>query len=189
MTIEAPRDHGTMDVEALSRTLNLGCGEDYRPAAHNVDITSDVNPDAVFDISNPMWPLPSNHFFRVIASHVFEHVDDIPYRELERVCHDGAVLELTYPIGHTRFEDPTHRQYWGWHTAEALAGDRDHVHEVSTKWTLFDRAVDWELTGSAPLERLYIAYRRRVDGLGPWLEQVPGVYGEITATYKYTTSR
>jgi len=186
MSTDSARQPDASPSERLPRTLNLGCGKDYREDAHNVDISHRVDPDAVFDVSDGVWPLPADHFDHVIAHHVFEHVDSIPFRELERVTRDGGTLELTFPIGHTRFEDPTHRQYWGWHTAEAIAGERKHAHEVSSQWTLTSKQVDWKLTGHAPLMRAYIACRRLVDGLGPWVEQVPGVYGEIIATYRYS---
>lgn len=185
MTTDPQRTRPTATAAELPRTLNLGCGDDYHRNAHNIDISHDVNPDDVFDISDSDWPLPADHFERIVATHVFEHVDRIPFAELERVIADAGALTLTYPIGHTRFEDPTHSQHWGWHTAEAIAGGRKHAHEVSDCWTLTSKTVDWWVTGHAPLARAYIAYRRLVDGLGPWLEQVPGVYGEITATYRY----
>jgi len=187
MTTTAPPADTNLPDGDIPRVLNLGCGEDSREHAHNVDISPAVNPDQVLDLEQTPWSLPSRHFNRILAHHVFEHLDSIPTAELERIIRPGGALVVTYPIGHTRFEDTTHTQHWGWHSAEALAGEREHSHEVSGAWKLVNRENDIRISGSAPLERAYIGYRKRVDGLGPWIEQVPGVYGEVRAEYEYTT--
>lgn len=177
-----------VDAEAqLPATLNLGCGDDYQHGAHNVDISPAVGPDEVVNLDDFPWPFPSEQFVHIDARHVLEHLSD-PMQALHEICRilrpDGT-LTITYPIGHTRFEDPTHSQFWGYHTAAALAGDRQHAHEIDVPLELLDREVEWAISQSEPVSRLYTRYRLAVSGPGPWLEQVPGLHGEVYARYRY----
>lgn len=175
--------------QRLPKLLNLGCGEDYRPRWHNVDVSTSVDPDETVDLDDYPWPWPSDHFTRVEARHLFEHLRDPlqAFQEIVRVLTPNGTLELTYPIGHTRFEDPTHRQFWNWHTAAVFAGDREHSHEVDIPLELVDREASWDISQDEPLIKWYTQYRLWRCGPGPWLEQIPGIYGEITVKYIHTT--
>lgn len=164
--------------------LNLGCGDDYRDDWHNVDIDPAVNPDDTLDASDTPWPFPSNHFKRIDAWHVLEHVDAVPWGELARVLAADGVLELRYPIGHTRFEDTTHEQFWNYNSAEQSIGGRKHAHEVDAPLELVARDVDWAISQCEPLVELYTRYRLLVRGPGPWLSQIPGLYGEVQVAYR-----
>ncbi|WP_435551970.1 class I SAM-dependent methyltransferase [Natrinema sp. CGMCC1.2065] len=165
--------------------LNLGCGEDYNDGWHNVDISAVVDPDETVDLNDFPWPFPSDHFTRIQASHVVEHLERPiqALQEVGRILIDGGTLELTYPIGHTRFEDPTHEQYWNWNTAAALAGGRKHGHEHVADLELTRQELDWHVGDR--LWRAYTRVRLWYDGPGPWLGQIPGLSGEVTAIYKY----
>lgn len=163
--------------------LNLGCGDDYRKDAWNVDVSPAVDPDERVDLAETPWPWPDKAFSLVLAHHVFEHLPSVPWDEVVRVLNPQGILVVTYPIGHTRFEDPTHRQYWNYHTAAAIAGGRKHGHEHEAALTLLKRGVEWDTPGS----RLWAAYTRirmAVQGPGGWLDQIPGLCGEVTATYR-----
>lgn len=165
--------------------LNLGCGEDYRDGWHNVDVSAAVEPDEVTDLQTVPWPWDDDAFKVIEARHVLEHLDSVPWGELVRVLKSGGLLRLTYPIGHTRFEDPTHQQVWNVNTAAALAGERAHAHEHVTDLSIQSRDVEWSLSIDSRLLRWWVKWRLMVDGAGPWLEQVPGLYGEVTAEYRY----
>lgn len=162
-------------------TLNLGCGEDKRADAWNVDISEAVDPDEQVNLQSTPWPWADGQFEMIVARHVLEHLDPVPFGELERVLTDGGRLYVTYPIGHTRFEDPTHKQYWNWNSAAALAGERDHAHEHETGLRLVGQSLDWD--ASNRLARVFTRLKLLVDGPGPWLGQVPGLYGEVEAVF------
>lgn len=172
-------------TNSLPRKLNLGAGEDYREGWHNVDIGPAVDPDEVADLQQTPWPWPSDHFERIEAHHILEHLDPVPWDELTRVLKPGGVLVWAYPIGHTRFEDSTHKQFWNCNTAEQVAGSRKHPHEVSIPLEFVEKECSWAIGHSEPIVRLYTRYRLWVSGPGPWLEQIPGLHGEVTATYKH----
>lgn len=172
----------------MTDLLNLGCGTDYDPRATNVDVDPSVDPDVVHDLDETPWPFEDDDFSHARARHVLEHLADplAALKELCRVVKPRGTVELTYPIGHTRFEDATHRQFWHWHTAEMLAGERNHGHEVDVPLSLVDVNREWSISHAEPLVRAYVRYRRVVSGDGPWLEQIPGVHGEVMASYRVT---
>jgi len=161
--------------------LHLGCGTDYRDGCHNVDVNPAVGADEHHDLEDRPWPWPDNAFSVVIARHVLEHLATVPWDELVRVLRPGGTLKLSYPIGHTRFEDPTHKQHWNYQTAAALAGERNHPHEHVDGLRLDHRQVTVEVSGR--LCRWYTRLRLWKGGPGSWLSQVPGLHGEVTATY------
>lgn len=72
-------------------TINLGCGQDYRPDCLNIDINPDVNPDMVVDLSvlqelpvsapSPIYgkvTLSENQIDEIIAVNVLEQVRQLP---------------------------------------------------------------------------------------------------------------
>lgn len=163
--------------------LNLGSGADTHPQMWDVDIEPLDGVDEVVDLDNTPWPWDEDSFAYVQAYHVLEHLEDpnAALKEIERVLEPGGELVLKYPIGHTRFEDSTHRHFWNYNTAAALAGERKHSHEVSGGLSLVDRRVEVAVGG---LSAVYTRVRRQVSGDGPWLSQVPGLSGEVIARYK-----
>lgn len=186
MSVETP-DEPRVGRE-IPPLCNLGCGEDYREGWHNVDISPAVNPDQQFDLGEPPWPLPSAHFDVVRAQHVLEHLETVPWDELARILQVGGRLEIVYPIGHTRFEDPTHRQFWNVNTAQWPSGDGKHGHEVATPLVHETETVEWHIEGHEPLAWAYAKYRELLNGVGAWLSQVPGLYGEVTVVFRHEES-
>jgi len=170
--------------EAESPThLNLGCGEDRRDTALNVDVEPAANPDRQIDLDDRPWPLPDDHFEMIEARHILEHLAE-PLAAVEEICRIAApraTLILSYPLGHTRFEDPQHRYAWTWHTAETLAGQRDHAHEHATALELEHRLLNWSVPTAG--WRAYVRWRLWRRGRGPWLSQIPGLSGEVIARY------
>lgn len=170
------------DVDDAS-ALNLGCGQDWRADAWNVDISRDVDADQYVDLQATPWPWADDAFDAIAARHVLEHLDPVPWGELQRVLSPGGQLVVEYPIGHTRFEDGSHEQFWTVHTAEWLAGERKHQHEAPLgDCRLVDRRVEWH--ADSLLTHTWARWRLLRHGVGPWLGQMTGVYGHVTATYR-----
>lgn len=166
-------------------TLNLGCGADHRPNELNVDSDPGVDPDTVVDLQATPWPWETDAFERVRARHVLEHLDPVPWSEIVRVLAPDGEFILTYPFGHTRFEDPTHEQFWNYHTAAALAGERAHGHSAPlAAFDLIDHGATWWLSDGGWLANAAVGWLVGRRGVGPWLEAVPGVYGEVRAVYR-----
>jgi len=167
----------------MTKRLNLGSGTDTRDGWVDVDADSSVDPDIVHDLDEYPWPFTDCEFTRVECSHVFEHLADSlrAFQELRRITVESGQVVWTFPIGHTRFEDMTHTHYWNYNTPEQLCGDREHSHETAVGFTVVDKDVDWRLSCGSSLKEARVRYRIWRDGYGPWLSQVTGLYGEVTA--------
>lgn len=174
----------TREARPADRWLNLGCGTDHIGHALNVDIDPGVAPDVVVDLQQTPWPWADNAFERVVAYHILEHLDPVPWSEIARVLVPGGTLTMRYPIGRTRFEDGSHRQFWTVSTAEWIVGDTKHQHEAPLDGTLLNRHVDWTIRPRAPLKRLRTKLYERVFGPGDWMSQVTGLYGEVHASVR-----
>lgn len=164
--------------------LNLGCGDDYRSDWFNVDIDPAVDPDIVHDLNEYPWPFADDEFQHVEARHVLEHVADPQQAltEIARILRPTGSLLWVYPIGHTRFEDPTHKHYWNYWTPETVCGDREHSHETDLPFTVVGKDVSW--SADSLFWQLYVRLKERLQGYGPWLSQIPGLYGEIEVTLR-----
>ena len=71
----------------LPRKLNLGCGKQHLEGYWNIDITSDVNPDAVVKPNFTDLPYPDNQFEEVYCSSVLPY---IPVKYLEDMLHEAC---------------------------------------------------------------------------------------------------
>jgi len=163
--------------------LNLGAGNDIRAGAWNVDREALPGIDEVVDLDETPWPWDTSSWREVHTRHVLEHLRE-PLKavaEIKRVLRDGGEWVLTYPIGHTRFEDPTHRHYWSYETAATIVGAREHSHEFVDGFRLRERSVEWHVP-TRPW-RADTRLRLRLSGPGGWLSQIPGLSGEVTARY------
>ena len=80
--------------------LNIGCGRDYKEGWTNIDSDKSVFADGYFDLEE-RWGLTDNLYDEVKLSHVIEHIhrEKIQhfFRELHRVCKDGARIKMYAP--------------------------------------------------------------------------------------------
>ncbi|MFB6197114.1 MAG: hypothetical protein ABEI52_02440 [Halobacteriaceae archaeon] len=165
--------------------LNLGCGSDYHENAINVDINKSVAADVYVDLQHTPWPWKHSTFELIEAHHILEHLDPVPWDELNRVLKPNGILDITYPIGHTRFEDPTHSQYWNVNTAEMLVGNRKHGHEAPlSDFVIVSATVEWSIPHR--IRKWRTKWKVAIHGPGPWMGQVPGLYGEVHVIYRKT---
>lgn len=94
--------------------LNLGCGQGISDEFVNVDIAALPGVDVVADL-NQGWPWKDGSVQYILASHIFEHVNDPVHfmTEAWRVLDDDGVLDLRVPYYKhpNAFTDPTHRRF------------------------------------------------------------------------------
>jgi len=83
------------------KKLNLGCGWRKIPGFLNIDISPEVKPDMVVDLSEGL-PFLDNTFEEIYSSHVIEHIIPCKFRfvleEIGRVAKNGCILELYLPL-------------------------------------------------------------------------------------------
>lgn len=145
--------------------LNVGCGHTRYLDCCNVDISSVVEPDVVFDFTKHPWPFQADTFSSVYCSHVLEHISEpLPFmEELARVCCHGAVAMFRLPYGSSdnAWEDPTHvRPYFldsFGYFSQAAYGGADYGYKGD--WTTIKR----ELT--IRQDRGYEAFREDLEAL------------------------
>jgi SAM-dependent methyltransferase len=126
--------------------LHIGCGRTRIPDAVNVDISSEVSPDVVWDVeSRDARPLPDNSFDSILMSHVLEHLR-FPLVAMENLWHlakPGGKILIKVPYGSSdnAFEDPTHvRQYFlhSWdYFSQASYGGADYGYRGD--WKIHER--------------------------------------------------
>lgn len=135
----------------MKRVIVLGSGLDW-PAAPDVlrvDKLSGPNVDQVFDLEDKHWPWPENSFIHANASHIIEHVTDIPLfiDNVWRILHPGGTLLIKTPDAISgpllAFSDPTHKHYltkWSFVNYVTPTG-RAKFGYVEHEWAILDMEV------------------------------------------------
>jgi SAM-dependent methyltransferase len=94
--------------------LNLGCGPHIADGYVNVDIVPLPGVDLVADLDQP-WPWPDGAVAEILASHLFEHVNDplLFMAEAWRVLAADGILDIRVPYYRHifAFTDPTHKRF------------------------------------------------------------------------------
>jgi hypothetical protein len=95
-----------MSNELQSRTLIVGCGKKSKPDAINLDMYNLPGVDVVFDLNRitiygERLPFPLQHFLRVEAEDVLEHVGNVisVVQEIGRILEVGGTLWIRGPDG------------------------------------------------------------------------------------------
>lgn len=171
--------------------VNLGSGEDYRDgdAWLNVDYNDRYDPDVVHNL-NERWPFPEDAFEHVLASHVFEHLDDLAFqfREASRVLEPGGMLVVKVPLGTNALTDWTHQHIWTFDTPLQFATNGhqicdDYQFDPPGALELVDRHLDMVMHG--PFRFLSPALQRLANVRpGVWTSTFPCSSGELTAVYQ-----
>lgn len=177
-------------IQATDATnLNLGCGEDYREGWHNVDADPLVDPDEILDLDDYPWPFENESFKFVLASHVFEHLENIEQAltETARILKPGGRLEVRYPIGLDYVADPDHIQEhrWDWNTPLMYCGERHWDIDVGLE--VVDRQV--ALWAQSPglwkdLREFWWRFLFWRYGPGRWCFGRQAVSGEFIVTFE-----
>ena len=91
--------------------LNLGCGQNRLEGYVNVDMEPNLKPDVLANLC-VFWPWDDGSVAEAVFNHSLEHMAawQVVFKELWRVCRDGALVTITVP--HVRHDDwlndPTH---------------------------------------------------------------------------------
>jgi SAM-dependent methyltransferase len=138
---------------SLPTVLDLGCGSAKTPGALGVDVRSGPGVDVVHDLDQVPWPLPDDHFERVICAHVLEHLANLPgaMAEIHRVARAGALVLIATPhfSSLNSWEDPTHVR-----------------HLARRSFSFFDAANPHACAGGFRTRRVEVSFG---GGLWDWL--------------------
>lgn len=98
--------------------LDLGCGDHKEKRAIGMDKRALPGIDIVHDIETFPWPLPDGVCYRILASHLFEHIKPWLMLELMDECwrvmkdHGQLLVVMPYPGSPRFYQDPTHIKAW-----------------------------------------------------------------------------
>lgn len=107
--------------------LQFGCGNEKMEGYVNCDISKEVNPDVVMDITEK-FPFEDNSVKEIIMTHVLEHTPkplDV-LKEIYRVCEDNAIIKIRVPYfsSESAFSQIDHYSFFSLTTFDCL--DSDH---------------------------------------------------------------
>lgn len=132
-----------MNDQAIPRQLNLGCGRQLRAGCLNLDVRAEVAPDVCWDLDQHPYPLPADHFERVYALDVIEHLSNVPrfMEEVHRLLASGGELEVTTPHFScaNSYTDSTHRQHLGLSSLDFFVEGSDHDFSTSARFEMTER--------------------------------------------------
>ena len=112
--------------------LNLGCGQDIKQGYVNLDSVRMPGVDKVHDLNKIPYPFKDNTFDITYASHVLEHLDDVPgvLRELRRISKPEAKIIIRVPFFPSMYaaSDPTHKHFFTYKTFDYFADvETNHI--------------------------------------------------------------
>lgn len=111
----------------MSIYLDLGCGSRKKEGCLGIDrhCLQDVN--VVADVDRGL-PFKNNSIDGIHSNYFLEHSVDIiaVFKEIYRVCKNGAVIELTVPYytSINAFKDPTHKTFFTEDTFRYFSSDQ-----------------------------------------------------------------
>lgn len=105
--------------------LNIGAGDDIKRGWHNHDQVASDGIELVFDLNGPPYPLESNAYDIVLASHVLEHIDSIfaCVQEIYRITKPGGIFVIRVPhyASNCCYGDLSHKRATGYQSFQHLA--------------------------------------------------------------------
>jgi len=171
--------------------LDVGCGNAKTPGAVGLDFNPATAADIVHDLNQYPWPLASDHFDKVVCSHIVEHIADLIrlMEEVHRVGCAGALVEIVTPHFSNRFSytDPTHLRHLGLRSFDYFTARRTLRLNLITRFFETQYTVpDFYVKPLFSLERAHMRLARpfRLAGLQWFANHFPDFY-ELYLTYLF----
>ncbi|HYS99636.1 MAG TPA: class I SAM-dependent methyltransferase [Thermoplasmata archaeon] len=126
--------------------MNLGCGRRPIPGYVNVDIFPGPGVDVVADVQKRL-PFDDGTFEEVYASHVLEHVLDLPLaiREIHRVLKSDGLLVARVPFGLRGLYEASHYHAFSLRTMRAFAENNEGLQNGRFFQIEAQDFTDWEM--------------------------------------------
>jgi len=110
--------------------LNLGCGKNKKEGYLNCDISSEINPDKVVNITEKL-PFDNNSVSEIFISHTLEHTHEPleVLREFYRICKHEATIKILVPYfsSESAFSQIDHYSFFSYTTFDFL-DSRNKLH-------------------------------------------------------------
>lgn len=148
--------------------LQFGCGKDKRKGFLNCDISPEVNPDKIVDITKKL-PFQDNSVDEIIMNHVLEHTQKPieVLKEIYRVCKNNAIVRIRVPYfsSESAFSQIDHYSFFSLTTFDCL--DRNHQGY-------------WQGVGNFKTIKKKLVWRKQLK----LFEWVFGIHPKITRVYQ-----
>ena len=123
------------------KILDMGCGNKKVKGAIGIDHNKDSQADVIHDLNKFPWPLKSNYFDDIYATHSLEHLGNTlaVMNEIHRVAKPGAIVNIWSPhfSSALAWDDPTHYKAFTLRTFE---------HDLlKSKFKLKKKELHWSL--------------------------------------------
>ena len=148
--------------------VQLGCGADKREDYINCDISPEVNPDMIVDITKTL-PFEDSSVEEIMIYHVLEHthkpIDVI--KEMYRVCKNDAIVKIRVPYfsSESAFSTLDHYSYFTLTTFDVL--DKDNPFH-------------WQGVGNFKITRKKLKWRKAFI----LFEYIFGIHPMVTRLYQ-----
>lgn len=121
------------------KVLNIGCGFKSIPGIINIDHKSGVGVDVIAKLDK--LPYETNCVDIILASHVLEHLSNLPevLEEIYRVLKPGGILAAWIPYGWKHAENPYHLHVWTEKTVKILTRSKEGITDLDRLY------VNWKL--------------------------------------------
>lgn len=157
------------------KIIDLGCGDKKRDGAFGVDWRPIQGVDLVHDLNKFPYPLEDDSCDHIIASHIIEHLEDIPafFNEMSRIAHDGATIDIITPHFSNRsaYTDPTHRHFLSVRFLDFFCGSNPRPLNTYSKvtQTVFEHRFEFRPFNDPPsfkLKSLQLTFSRIFRWIG-----------------------
>lgn len=138
-------------IDDIPRKVDLGCGREKQNGWYGVDIVETESVDQVQDLDEESWDLPSNHFKKVRAIDVFEHLENpIGFmEEIYRIAQDGAEIHIQGPhFSSGNWHDPTHVRLLGSRSMEHFTDKSRFDFYTDAEFLVEDIRITFEWSSS-----------------------------------------
>jgi len=128
--------------------LSIGSGKrNHEPGVVRLDISTDVNPDVVWDLNVYPYPFEDCSFDAVECYDVIEHLSDIPksLQEIHRILRSDGVLKITTPHFScaNSYIDPTHRWHLSYFSFDYFCDDHNLSYYSQARFRIMHRRIQF----------------------------------------------
>jgi ubiquinone/menaquinone biosynthesis C-methylase UbiE len=169
-------------------TLSVGCGNQApRSDLIRLDISSEVNPDVVWDLEKLPYPFDESTISVIECFDVIEHLQNIPktMEEFHRILQPGGVLKITTPHFScaNSFTDPTHKSHLSYFSFDYFCEGHNLSYYSQVRYRVKERHIYFqEGTLYRPiLLRLANKYPKAYEQRWAWMFPAWFLYFELEA--------
>ncbi|MDJ0734430.1 MAG: methyltransferase domain-containing protein [Nostocaceae cyanobacterium] len=168
--------------------LSVGCGKKTpQPDLVRLDISSEVEPDIVWDLDKMPYPFKDSSFSEIECSDVIEHLDNIPNTlcEFYRILEPGGTLKITTPHFScaNSYIDPTHRWHLSYFTFDYFSDEHNLSYYSKARYHIKTRHLQFQggRFNRSIISRLANKYPQSYEQRWAWIFPAWYLYFELEA--------